>query len=284
MLEVFGFCFQVVKLKSDSLLQVAPGRANTPIAFIQVEQFYLKSSKRDIFRWYDTILLWVIPPLAALLIKLLMLTCRVIRVEGQDRERAAISRSGGGAVYATWHQRMPYHFHYFGSRHVTVMISQSRDGEYVARVAAWLGFKNVRGSSTRGGSKAMRELVKRIREGEIGGMLADGPLGPARVAKMGSVAIARDAEVPLIPVLWGADRCWIFNSWDRYLVPKPFARVVIFYAEPIWIPQSAVEEELEGYRRLFEERLNQGARWCDEQFGSERPWRKVTEEGMPEIG
>ena len=115
-------------------------------------------------------------------------------------------------------------------------------------------------------------------------MLADGPLGPARVAKIGSVVIARDAEVPLIPVLWGADRCWIFNSWDRYLVPKPFARVAIFYAEPIWIPRSAVEEELEGYRRIFEERLNQGTRWCDEQFGSERPWRKVTEEGMPEIG
>jgi hypothetical protein len=76
----------------------------------------------------------------------------------------------------------------------------------------------------------------------------------------------------------------MFNSWDRYLVPKPFARVAIFYAEPIWIPPSAKGEELEAYRRLFEERLNQGTRWCDEQFGPERPWRKVTREGMPEIG
>ena len=261
-----------------------PGPEDPDLVIPRGDLVYLKSSKRDIFRWYDAILLWVIPPLAALMIKLLMLTCRVVRVEGQDREKEAISRSGGGAVYATWHQRMPYHFHYFGSRHVTVMISQSRDGEYVARVAAWLGFKNVRGSSTRGGSKAMKELVKRIREGEIGGMFADGPLGPARCAKKGSVVIAREAEVPLIPVLWGADRCWTLNSWDRYLVPKPFARVAIFYAEPIWIPRSAVDKELEGYRRIFEERLNQGTRWCDEQFGSERPWRKVTEEGMPEIG
>jgi len=243
-----------------------------------------KSSMRNRFRWYDAIFLRVIPCLAALAIKLLMLSCRVVRVEGLDGQAEAVSRSGGGAVYATWHQRMSYHFHYFGSRHVTVMISQSRDGEYVARVAAGLGFKNVRGSSTRGGLKALKELVQEIRNGEIGGMLADGPQGPARVAKIGSVVIARNAEVSLIPVLWGADRCWMFNSWDRYLVPKPFARVVIFYAEPIWIPRSAKGEELEWYRRLFEERLNHGTRWCDEQFGPERPWRKIKEPGMPEIG
>ena len=236
------------------------------------------------FRWYDAILLRVIPPLTAFLVKLLMFTCRVVRVEGEDRERMALSRSGGGAVYATWHQRMSYHYSLFCSRHVTIMISESRDGEYGARVAAWLGFKNVRGSSTRGGTKALRELIKRIAGGEIGGLFADGPQGPARVAKMGSITIARKAEVPLIPVLWGADRCWVLNSWDRYLVPKPFARVVVWYAEPIWIPLTAHGDELESYRRLFEQRLNEGTRWCDEQFGPERPWRKATEKGMPEIG
>ena len=122
----------------------------------------MNAPARNPFRWYDPILLRVIPPLIALLIKVLMLSCRIIRVEGLDRDREAISGSGGGAVYAIWHQRMSYHFHYFGSRHVTVMISQSRDGEYAARMAAWLGFKNVRGSSTRGGAKALNELVQKI--------------------------------------------------------------------------------------------------------------------------
>ena len=234
----------------------------------------MNDSRRDRFRWYDGIFLHVIPPLAALLIKALMLSCRVVKVEGQDREREAVARSGGGAVYATWHQRMPYHFHYFGARHLTMMISQSRDGEYAARVAAWLGFTNVRGSSSRGGSEALKELVQRIKDGEIAGMLADGPQGPARVAKIGSVVMAKDAGVPLIGVLWGADRCWIFNSWDRYLVPKPFARVAILYAEPIWIPADAGKDEVEACRRLFEQRLNEGTRWCDEQFGPERPWGK----------
>ncbi len=130
----------------------------------------------------------------------------------------------------------------------------------------------------------MRELTRRIRDGELGGMLADGPQGPARVAKLGTVLIARDGNAPIIPVLWGADRCWTFNSWDRYLLPKPFARIVLYAAEPLWIPQTARGEELERYRLLLEERMNDGTRWCDMHFGPERPWRKVTKEGMPEIG
>ena len=115
-------------------------------------------------------------------------------------------------------------------------------------------------------------------------MLADGPLGPARVAKIGSLILARNSDAALIPILWGADRCWTLNTWDRYLIPKPFARVVVYYCEPIRVPRSAKGEELESYRRVFEERLNQGTRWCDEQFGTERPWRKVREKGIPEIG
>ncbi len=235
-------------------------------------------------RWYDPLLLRVVPPAAALAIKGLMSSCRVVAVEGAERAESAVGRAGGGAVYVTWHQRMSYHFHHFGSRHVTMMISRSRDGEYAARTAAWLGFRDVRGSSTRGGSEALREIISRMRRGEIGGMLADGPRGPARVAKMGSVIMAREAGVPMIPVLWGADRCCMFNSWDRYMVPKPFARVVILYEEPIWVPRQAEGEELERLRRLLETELNRGSRWCDLRFGPEHPWRRVKRTGDPEIG
>jgi lysophospholipid acyltransferase (LPLAT)-like uncharacterized protein len=244
----------------------------------------LNSAEKSPLRWYDHTLLHVIPPLVAFFIKLLMLTCRVEKIVGRDMEKEALSRSSGGAIYASWHQRMSYLSHPFGSRHMTIMVSQSRDGEYAARIGSWLGFKSVRGSSSRGGLGAMKDLIRRISQGEFGGMLADGPQGPPRVAKTGTLLIARGARVPLIPVLWGADRCWTFNSWDRYLVPKPFARMAIFYAEPIWLPGDAKGKKLEEYRRLLEERLNQGARWCDEQFGPERPWRRIPDKGMPEIG
>lgn len=236
------------------------------------------------FRWVDAFLMAVLPALAALAIKSLLSTCRVVKAEGMERHDEAIRNSGGGAVYVTWHQRMSYFFYFGGSHHVTTMVSRSRDGEYVARLAAWLGFRTVRGSSSRGGARAVRELVRRMREGELGGMLADGPQGPARVAKAGTVMIARDAKVPIIPVLWGADRCWAFNSWDRYLLPKPFAKVVLLAAEPLYVPENADAQALESYRLILEGRMNEGTRWCDEHFGIERPWRKATEEDMPETG
>jgi hypothetical protein len=167
---------------------------------------------------------------------------------------------------------------------MTIMISQSRDGEYAARLADRLGFRGVRGSTTRGGFVALKELVALIKQGERVGMLADGPLGPARVAKIGTVIMAREAEAPILPIAWGADRCWVLNSWDRYLIPKPFARVAVYLAEPIWVPGSAKKKDLEFYRRRLEDELNQITRWCDEQFGAERPWRKLTGKETPETG
>ena len=220
----------------------------------------------------------------ACLIKVLMATCRVVRVAGEARHGETLSRTGGRAVYATWHQRMPYFAHYFGPRRLTIMISRSRDGEYAARIAAGLGFRNVRGSSTRGGTGALIGVMRKIRKGATGGMLADGPRGPARVAKMGAVAMARNAGAPLIPVTWGADRCWVLNTWDRYLIPKPFARVVVLFGDPIRVPRDAKGGALEPYRRLLEDRLNAGTRWCDAQFGEERPWRRVKGPGIPDTG
>ena len=243
----------------------------------------MKSKKTFKLRWYDPILLRLIPPSAALLIRFLMSTCRVVKVFGREREsdipRKSYTKSSikscRRSIYVTWHQRMSYFFYLFGSRHLTVMISRSRDGEYAARMAGWLGFKSVRGSSTRGGLWAFREMIKRAGNGdETPGILADGPHGPARVVKKGAVVMARSLGSSIIPVVWGADRCWVFNSWDRYLLPKPFARVVIYYAEPVSVSSSARGEELEACRRLLEERLNEGSRLCDLYFGRERPWMR----------
>jgi len=234
----------------------------------------LMSSKTYPLRWYDYILLKVFSPIIALLIKLLLLSCRKTKVEGHERAMEIIRKSEGKAIYTTWHQRMVYLGHILGPKHVTTMISQSRDGEYAARIAKWLGFKNVRGSSTRGGAYALKKIIKDIKAGETTWMLTDGPTGPARKAKKGAIFLARSTGAPIIPILWSADRCWTLNSWDRYLIPKPFARVVIKYSEPILIPKSIKKDHIEEYRLLLEEALNQETLWCDKQFGKERPWHK----------
>jgi lysophospholipid acyltransferase (LPLAT)-like uncharacterized protein len=219
-----------------------------------------------------------------LVIKLILYSCRIIKVEGRERAVEALEQSQGKAVYATWHQRVIFQGRHLARKNITVMVSQSRDGEYAIRLVSLFGHSTVRGSSTRGGSLALKKLTQKIKEGGRGGILADGPIGPARKAKIGAVIMAHETQVPLITVTWGADRCWTINSWDRFLLPKPFARIVIYYPEPIWISPSADSKELEDYRGLLEERLNQGTSWCDMQFGFERPWRKVKEKGQKEVG
>jgi len=235
-------------------------------------------------RWFDPIFLRVLPPLAALLIKIHMLSCRVVKVEGLERLEEALERSGGKVIYMSWHQRMSYNFHLMGPLHLTMMISNSRDGEYAARVARCLGFRDVRGSSTRGGSVALKKMTSMVKNGHPGGVLTDGPLGPARVVKVGAVFMARFTGAPLIPVLWGADRCWTLNTWDRHLIPKPFARISICYGEPLWVPRSTNSIESEKYRRQLEDSMNRATGWCDAYFGRERPWRKANEEATPEFG
>jgi hypothetical protein len=180
---------------------------------------------------------------------------------------------------------MSYHFHYFGKLHLLMMISGSRDGEYAAKLASCFGFGHVRGSSTHGGSQALKDMIAKLNEGlDSAGMLADGPQGPPRVVKMGSLVISRDTGLPLMGVLWGADRCWTLNSWDRYLIPKPFSRIVIKYTKPMWIPAGSSGPTLENLRVEFERRLNEAARFCDLYFGPEHPWRRSKKDGIPEIG
>ena len=210
-------------------------------------------------------------------------TCRIVGVEGKEQDRNEVSKHQGRAVYCTWHQRMFYHFHYFGSLHVTMMISKSKDGEWAARVAKYLGFKNVRGSSRKGdtdkgGGDAWRNLVQLVKEGESAGMLCDGPRGPARQAKIGAVLIAKETGAPMIPEMWGCDRAWCVNSWDRYMIPKPFAKVYVIHGDPIYVPADADKEQLEHYRLLLEEQLNQTAKRCDDYFGIERPVHKTPKE------
>jgi lysophospholipid acyltransferase (LPLAT)-like uncharacterized protein len=226
------------------------------------------------YNWFDPVLFWILIPIFSLFVRLLFLSCRVVKLEGVEIEEMAAKMPTGNVIYASWHQRLFYHVHRLRKRNVTVMISQSRDGEYIARLVNWLGLNDVRGSSTRGGVDALKVLIRNMRAGANGGMIPDGPTGPSREAKIGTIILARMTGASIIPISWGADRCWVFNSWDRFMVPKPFARISYYYGEPISVPHSVKVPEMEWYRKLLEERLNQMADWCDETFGEQRPSKK----------
>lgn len=156
------------------------------------------------------------------------------RVRHVGRERVDRERRGGGPVlYAFTHGvLLPLAYTHRGRR-IHVLISESRDGEVITRVVEPLGFGTVRGSSSRGGTRALAELARRARAGFDLAITPDGPRGPRGSAEPGVVIVAARAEVPIVPVGVAASRSWRARSWDRFLVPWPGARVWVVYGEPL---------------------------------------------------
>jgi len=161
-------------------------------------------------------------------------------------------------VVATWHRSAIFALYFFAKFHPMVMISQSKDGELLAQVAAALGVIPVRGSSGRGGREALMRMRQHlVRGGRACATVLDGPRGPAYVAKKGMLLLAQLSGAPFIPVIWSARRTLtVRNSWDRTLLPLPWSRVCLAFGDPIRIPASCGSGELERYRELVERNLN----------------------------
>jgi lysophospholipid acyltransferase (LPLAT)-like uncharacterized protein len=172
----------------------------------------------------------------SLAIDALMATTRVERIN--DGPFRSLQAQGQPVIFALWHGRLlpPTWAH----RHEGVMAlaSRSEDGEYITRVLHHWGYGVVRGSSSRGGESALRELVQRVREGHSVALTADGPRGPREKLKFGVLQIAQRTGAPIIPLGTAVSRAWRFNSWDRFMLPKPFARVRIAYGDPVYVPKT----------------------------------------------
>ena len=137
-----------------------------------------------------------------------------------------------------------------------MLVSASEDGEYIARLAQCLDFHTVRGSSNRGGLRALKELLSYLESGCHVGMVADGSQGPPLVAQAGSILLASKSGSPILPIAWSASRSFSFNSWDRTCIPLPFAKIDFFYGEPMSVPEQISKEEIETYRLMLEENMN----------------------------
>jgi len=189
---------------------------------------------------------------------LLFSTCRV-EVIGQDIEKKYMSENPGkGLLYASWHRGLIFLIYFYRNLEFVVMASSSQDGELAAQATKRHGWIPVRGSSTHRGSIALREMMPYVNNGHRGGLVVDAPQGPPHVSKIGIIILSRRTGIPILPVMWSADRYWQLNSWDRTLIPKPFARIVFLYGSDfIHIPREASREECESYRQLLDDTLNQ---------------------------
>lgn len=167
---------------------------------------------------------WIVR-LGAWILRVLASTWRVRTVNGEQLDEAR--RSGQRVLFALWHgELLPLLWHQRG-RGVAVMISEHRDGEIIAQIAESLGYRTVRGSSSRGASRALLGLTRAIDGGADGAITPDGPRGPAHVFAPGAAVAAQRSGALIVPIRARASRAWRLRSWDRFLIPKPFARVTV---------------------------------------------------------
>jgi len=210
-------------------------------------------------------------PLVYYLIRFYLSLVR-IRVVNEDALLNHL-KNGGKAIAAIWHQRFFGAIGYakkFSFLAPSAIISQSRDGELIARVAMRLGIRPVRGSSSRGGKEALAAIVEDLVSNPIAIHAVDGPQGPKGFVKAGLIRMAQLSRAAIFPVYISVNRAWITRSWDRFLIPKPFSRILIRWGDPIFVPENLDSEAFEVVRLDIENKMIQGHAQDDRNWGWER--------------
>jgi lysophospholipid acyltransferase (LPLAT)-like uncharacterized protein len=163
--------------------------------------------------------------------------------------------NGRRPIMAFWHGRVLTATYYFRRRGIVVMISENFDGEWIARIIERLGFRTSRGSTSRGGQRALLQLKREMEQGRPSGFAVDGPRGPARRAQPGAVWLAKLTGNPVVPFHMEASSYWSLHSWDRTQIPKPFSTVALAVGAPITVTLDADEATLEAKRVELENSL-----------------------------
>jgi lysophospholipid acyltransferase (LPLAT)-like uncharacterized protein len=187
------------------------------------------------------------------------------RVEGAGHYDE-LMRAGRPPILALWHGRILPATFYWRNRGIVAMTSENFDGEWIARLMARFGFRAARGSTSRGGSRALVQLRRELAAGQVAAFTVDGPRGPARSAQAGAVWLAGATGHPLLPFHLEADRCWTARSWDGSLIPKPFSTTAIAIGEPMIVAGTG-EAVVEQARRDLEQRLGLLEIKCREMLG-----------------
>jgi lysophospholipid acyltransferase (LPLAT)-like uncharacterized protein len=182
-------------------------------------------------------------------------------------------KAGRNAVFACWHSRLLtlpyYYYHRYGFTNLTMMVSRSRDGEIIKRLVAKFGIDSVRGSRTRGGSAAIKTLVRIARSGRDTALALDGSKGPPEIVQPGVLMLAQLTGVPLIPLTVDASPKIHLNTWDRLVIPMPFARVHGVFADPMFIPRAT--RDLTPYVEQLQHTMRRISARAAEAVGSRTP-------------
>jgi len=169
--------------------------------------------------------------------------------------------SGGSVLLCTWHQQFfsaIRHFQNYAGYNPSIMISRSDDGAMIAGVAEKTGWHTVRGSSSKGGKAALREVTTHLRKSKLAAHIVDGPRGPAGKVKAGVIRLAHYTNSVIVPFYTTAENGWYFNSWDKFVLPKPFSKVHLRFGDMLTFNPTVDQAEFETQRHKLEEIMRPG--------------------------
>jgi lysophospholipid acyltransferase (LPLAT)-like uncharacterized protein len=193
---------------------------------------------------------------AKLIIHSTLMTCRKEEICHPSSE--TIQKEVKNIIYIFWHRHIFYNIFKFRNSSARPLISFSPDGEIVSEIACEFGMDPIRGSSSKGGAKAFLSMIHAIKDrGSVIMITADGPRGPVREIKDGTIHIAKLTGAAIIPVSWYASRRKVFeNSWDKFMIPAPFSRIIFEYGAPVYIPAGLDKSGYKKYKSILKSRLD----------------------------
>jgi len=210
------------------------------------------------------IIFFLATKLGSLFIKALGKSIRVTVVNKEYRD--ALYKENARILFVLWHGRMFMPIFCHRNQGITAMVSQHADGEMIAQTVHKLGYRTVRGSSSRGGNEAFHNMVSVLKTGAPCAIIPDGPQGPRHKLKPGALYISQQSDAYLCPITFASMRRKEFRSWDRFYLPAPFTNSVLVYGEPMRVPQNISAEEMEIIRQNFEARMIDLEKQADDYF------------------
>ncbi|MGQ7844297.1 lysophospholipid acyltransferase family protein [Granulosicoccus sp. 3-233] len=211
----------------------------------------------------------LMPPLVWGLIRLIWKTCRIEAVLGEQHMHA-LRAERTPFIPCYWHQQQIFCVRYLLDQaamdpdlKLGYLISPSRDGDMATRMFSSQGVHIIRGSATRGGAQALRDIYLQIRKEGVSPIVTpDGPTGPIYKTKAGVAMLAQLSKAPLLPLAYQASSVWYLRSWDRFMLPRPFSRIVIALEEPMHIGRDDAADDFQSACQRFDQRLEQASAAC----------------------
>lgn len=201
----------------------------------------------------------IIAQLIYYIVRVLNLTYRYEFIGLENKRKAQAAHPQKTYTYALWHQNLIGAIFSHIGEHFTMVISESKDGELVAVTCEKFGHRPARGSSTRGGKKALIEIVKTMKKGFPGALTVDGPKGPPHFVKPGVIEIARLCHCAILPLSPYAKNAWVIKkSWDQFRIPKPFTKIIVVIGEPIYISDEISREQYADIAKIVGEKIELG--------------------------